>query len=78
VGISRLPLGSPGTKRHLSASPMARHRVYCKGECGGFPQVRAVMSLVNLCLPVTRPCTKVFKPCINQLVVWFVQVRVSK
>ncbi len=39
LGISRLPLplGSLGTKCHLDASPMASHRVYSKGEGGGFP-----------------------------------------
>jgi len=35
-----------------------RHRVYYKGEGGGFPQVRAVVSLVNSSLPVARPNTK--------------------
>jgi len=38
--------------------PMAKHKVYYKGEGGGFPQVRAMVSLVSLCLPVARPCTK--------------------
>jgi hypothetical protein len=37
VGISGLPLGSPGTKCHLGVSLVARHRVYSKGEGGGFP-----------------------------------------
>jgi len=37
---------------------VARHRVYYKGEGGGFPQVRAVVSLVSPCLPVVHPCTK--------------------
>jgi hypothetical protein len=67
VGILRLPLGSPGTKWHLGASPMARHRVYYKGEGGGFPQVRAMVSLVNLNLHVARPCTKVLQLCITNL-----------
>ncbi len=48
-----------------------------RGEGGGFPQVQAVVSLVNLCLPVVSMCTKMFQLCINQLVVWFVQVCVS-
>jgi hypothetical protein len=56
--ISGLQLGSPRTKWHLSAGPMVKHRVYYKGEGGGFPQVRAVMSLVSSCLPVVHPCTK--------------------
>jgi hypothetical protein len=58
LGISRLPLGSPRTKCHLNAGPMAKHKVYYKGEGGGFPQVRAVVSLVSLSLPVARPSTK--------------------
>jgi hypothetical protein len=39
VRISGLPLGSPGTKSHLDVTPMERHKVYYKGEGGGFPQV---------------------------------------
>ncbi len=39
LGISRLPFGSPETKCHLGASPMARHKVYYKGQGGGFAQV---------------------------------------
>jgi hypothetical protein len=38
VGISRLPLGSPGTKCHLDAGPVVSHRVYYEGEGGGFPR----------------------------------------
>jgi hypothetical protein len=29
---------------------MARHKEYYKGEGGGFPQVRVVLSLMSLCL----------------------------
>jgi hypothetical protein len=72
LGISRLSLGSPGTQWHFGAGPVARHIIYDKGEGGGFPQVRAVVNLVNPCLLVARPCTKVLQLCINQLVVWFV------
>jgi hypothetical protein len=39
LGISRVPLGNPGTKWHLGAGTMAKHKVYYKGEGGGFPQV---------------------------------------
>jgi hypothetical protein len=42
----------------LGASLMARHREYYKGEGGGFPQAWVVVSLVNLCLLMVRPCTK--------------------
>jgi hypothetical protein len=58
VGISGLPPRSPMTKLHLGVGPMVRHRVYYKGEGGGFPQVRAMMSLVNPSLFVARLCTK--------------------
>jgi hypothetical protein len=51
-------LGSPGTKWHLGAGPMAKHKVYYKREGGGFPQVQVVVNLVSPCLFVVRPCTK--------------------
>jgi hypothetical protein len=65
------------TEWYLGADPMAKHKIYYKGEVGGFPQVRAMVSLVSLCLPMACPCTKVLKLYINQLVILFVQVRVS-
>jgi hypothetical protein len=37
---------------------VVRHKVYYKGGGGGFLQVWAVVSLVNLCLPMVHPCTK--------------------
>jgi hypothetical protein len=58
LGILGLQLGSPDTKWHLGAGPMAKHKVTYKGEGGGFPQVRAVVSLVNVCLSMARSCTK--------------------
>ncbi len=58
MGISGLPLGSPETKSHLDVAPMERRSVYYKGEGGGFPQVRAVVSLVSPRLPVVNPSTK--------------------
>ncbi len=50
--------GSLGTKCHLDVSLVEKHKVYYKGEGGGFPQVRTVVNLVNLSLPVARPNTK--------------------
>jgi len=47
--ILGLPLGSLGTKSHLDVSPVKKCKVYYKGEGGGFPQVRAVVSLVCPC-----------------------------
>jgi len=58
MGILGLPLGNLVTKWHFGAGPVARHKEYYKGEGGGFPQVRAVMSLVSLCLPMVHLCTK--------------------
>jgi hypothetical protein len=77
LGILRLPLGSPGTKCNLSASLVARYRVYYKGEGGGFPQVWAVVNLVSPTLPVVSLSIKSVSTSSNQLVVWFMQVRVS-
>jgi hypothetical protein len=53
-GISGLPAGSPGSpgkKSHLDVVSAERRREYYKGEGGGFPQVRAVVSLVCPCCP---------------------------
>jgi hypothetical protein len=58
LAISGLPLGSPETKSHLDVGLVERHKVYYKGEGDGFPQVRAVVSLVNSNLPVACPNTK--------------------
>jgi len=52
--ISGLQFGSLRTKWHLGAGPMVRHREFYKGEGGGFPQVRPVVSLVSLWLFVDR------------------------
>jgi hypothetical protein len=69
LGISRLPLGSPGTKWHLSVGLVAKHRVHYKWEGGGFPQVWAVVSCVSMCLPMVHLCTKMLQLRSNQLVV---------
>jgi hypothetical protein len=58
VGILKLPFGSPGTKCHLDVALVENCREYYKEEGGGFPQVRAVVSLVSPRLPVPRPNTK--------------------
>jgi hypothetical protein len=68
VGISGLPLGSPRTKSHLGVAPVERHRVYYKGEGGGFPQVRAVMSHVCLSCPWLVLASKVLQLCTNHFV----------
>jgi len=47
LAILGFPLGSPETKCHSDVSLVERRRVYYKGEGGGFPQVQAMVSLVN-------------------------------
>jgi hypothetical protein len=49
---------SPETKSHLDVGLAERCRVYYVGEGGGFPQVRAVVSLMSLRSPVACPSTK--------------------
>jgi len=58
LGISGLSFGSPGTKCHLDVGLVERHKIYYKGEGGGFPQVQAVLSLMSLSLRLVRPSTK--------------------
>jgi hypothetical protein len=66
--ISGLPLGSPEIKSHLDVGPVERCRVYYKGEGGGFPQVRAVVSLVCLYCPWWVLTPKMFQLHTNHLV----------
>jgi hypothetical protein len=44
--ISGLHFGSPGNLCHLDVASMASCREYYMGEGGGFPRIRAVVSLV--------------------------------
>jgi hypothetical protein len=46
------------TKCHLDVSLVEKHRICYKEENGGFTQVRAMVSLVSLKLPMVRPNTK--------------------
>jgi hypothetical protein len=52
-------------KHHLGVAPMVSHEDYFGGEGGGFPQVRTVMSLMNLCMPVALPCIHLVHPCMS-------------
>ncbi len=58
MGISRLSFGSLGTKCHLDVGLVERHIIYYKGEGGGFPQVRVMVSLVSPSLLVVSFSTK--------------------
>jgi hypothetical protein len=69
-GVPGVP-GVPGKKSHLDVGPVESHRVYYKGEGGGFPQVRAVVSLVCPCCLWLVPAPKVLQLCINHFV-WVV------
>jgi hypothetical protein len=68
VAISRLPLGSPGTKCHLDVPLVENYRVYYKGEGGGFPQVWAMVSLVTPSYLWFVLAPKVLQLCTNHLV----------
>jgi hypothetical protein len=69
--ISRLPLGSPRKNSHLDVGSVESHRVYYKGEGGGFPQVRAVVSLMCPCCPWLVLAPRVLQLCTNHFV-WVV------
>jgi hypothetical protein len=58
LGILGLSFESPRTKCHLDVGLVEMQKIYYKGEGGGFPQVWAVVSLVNPRLPVVRLNTK--------------------
>jgi hypothetical protein len=66
--ISGFPFGKPKTKSHLDVSFMERHIIYYKGEDDGFPQVWAVVSLVNLSYLWLVLTPKVLQLCTNRLV----------
>jgi hypothetical protein len=68
LAISRLPLGSPGTKCHLDVGFVERHKVYYKGEGGDFPQVWAVVNLMSSSCPWLVLTLKMFQLCTNHLV----------
>jgi len=69
--IPGLPRWSPGKNSHLDVGSVESHRVYYKGEGGGFPQVRAVVSLVCPCCPWLVLAPRVFQLCTNHFV-WVV------
>jgi hypothetical protein len=74
LAISGLPFGSPRTKCHLDVGLMERHKVYYKGEGGGFPQVPAVVSFMSPSLFVVCPSTK-SALTMHQLTCWVVLCR---
>jgi hypothetical protein len=63
--------GVPREKSHLDVGSVASHRVYYKGEGGGFPQVRAMVNLVCPCCLWLVLAPKVLQLCTNHFV-WVV------
>ncbi len=60
--------GVPGQNGHLDVAPVERCKVYYKGKGGGFPQVRAVVSLVNSNCPWLVLAPKMLQLCTNHFV----------
>ncbi len=56
--VSGLHFGSPGKKSHLDVAFARSCREYYKGEGGGFPQIRAVVSQVSPSRPWLVPTPK--------------------
>ncbi len=67
VGISGLPLGSPGTKS-FGCNPREEVQSILQREGVGFPQVQAVVSLMSPSYPWLVLAPKVFKLCTNHFV----------
>jgi hypothetical protein len=72
--------GTPEKNSHLDVASMESCRVYYEGEGGGFPQVRAVVSLVCPCCPWLILAPKVLQLCTNHFVwvvcrpVWVIKI----
>jgi hypothetical protein len=58
LAVLGLPFESPETKSYLDVALVERYKVYYMGEGEGFPQVRAMVSLVSPKSPVACPSTK--------------------
>jgi len=63
--------GVSGEKSHLDVGRVERSKLYYKGEGGGFPQVRAVVSLLCQCCSWLILAPKVLQLCTSNLV-WVV------
>jgi len=71
VGVPFGAISGPGKNSHLNVASVESCRVYYKGEGGGFPQVRAVVSLVCSCCPWLVLTPRVLQLCTNHFV-WVV------
>jgi hypothetical protein len=59
---------NPKGKMPFGCGPVEKHIIYYKGEGDGFPQVRAMVNLVNPSCPWFVLAPKMLKPCTNHLV----------
>ncbi len=75
--VSKLLFGCPGIKIHSDVGVTERHKEHYMGEGGGFPRVRAVVSLMSLELLATCLNTKgaLKIELTNLLVGWLVGCR---
>jgi hypothetical protein len=69
--LARFQDSHSGKKSHLDVGSVASYKVYYKGEGGGFPRVRAVVSLVCPCCSWFVLAPKVLQLCTNHFV-WVV------
>jgi len=58
LGILGLLTWESRKKCHLGVTPMVNHIKYYKKEGGGFPQVRAMVDFMSLCMLMIRLCSK--------------------
>jgi len=68
AGFRDSHLGVPEEKSHLDVGPVERSRIYYEGEGGGFPQVRAMVSLMCPCCPWFVLAPRVLQLCTNHFV----------
>jgi len=68
LGISGFPFRSPRTKCHLDVGLMERHKIYFKGEGGGFTQVWVMVNLVSPSCSWLILAPKVLQLCTNHFV----------
>jgi len=78
LGISGLPLGSLKTKWHLGAIPWPGIEYTIKGKVVASPKSELWWVLWICVCPWLVRAPKVFQLHTNQLIIWFVQVCVSK
>jgi hypothetical protein len=78
MAVLGLLFGSSKTKSHSDVGAAERRREYYMGEGGGFPQVRAMVSLVSPESPIACPSTKgALENELTNLLVGWIQIRMN-